>query len=60
MKGVNIFQLQCLLLCFMIIYRAHRSTAKVANREVLTVVLLSKERLLGCDAVAVGERFIMF
>jgi len=44
----------------MIIYRAHRSTAKVANREVLTVVLLSKERLLGCDAVAVGERFIMF
>jgi len=43
MKGVNIFQLQCLLLCFMITYCAHQSTAKVAKYEVLTVVLLSKE-----------------
>jgi len=44
----------------MIIYFAHKSTAKVANCEVLAVVVLCKERLLGCDAVAVGESFVMF
>jgi len=44
----------------MITYCAHQSTAKVANREALAVVLLRKERLLGCDAVAVGESFIVF
>jgi len=43
MKGVNILQLQCLLLCFTIIYCEYQSTAKVAKCEVLTVVLLRKE-----------------